>query len=39
MEALGKGEYLSEEVMAKLVATRVSKPDCEFNGWIIDSFP
>jgi len=25
--------------MAKLVATRVSKPDCEFNGWIIEGFP
>lgn len=39
IQALEKGELLSEEVMAKLVINRVSQPDCEFNGFILDDFP
>lgn len=27
-DALDKGEYLSEEVMAKLITNRINKPDC-----------
>jgi len=38
-EALNKGEYLSEEVMAKLVCNRLSEPDCRLNGYILSDFP
>lgn len=30
--AIEKGEWLDDEVMAKLVIQRLSEPDCEFNG-------
>lgn len=31
-EALVKGEFLEEEIMAKLVIARISHPDVEYNG-------
>jgi len=30
--AIEKGDYLDDEIMAKLIIQRMSEPDCEFNG-------
>jgi len=37
--AIEKGEWLDDEVMAKLVIQRLSEPDCEFNGYVLLDFP
>jgi len=38
-EALEKGEYLDDEIMAKLIIKRMIEPECEFNGCVLVDFP
>lgn len=35
---MGRGELVSDEVVADMVKVRISMPDCE-NGFILDGFP
>lgn len=37
--AIEKGEYLADELMAKLMIQRISESDCEFNGYVMIDFP
>lgn len=37
-ELMKAGKYVPDELIIKLIANRITKPDCE-NGYILDGFP
>jgi len=38
-EAMERGAWLDDGVMAKLVITRLEQPDASTNGWVLVNFP
>lgn len=38
-ECKEKGEVISDHLMTQIIATRLSKPDCTQNGWVLDGYP
>src|SRR5262244_1069128 len=37
-ETIGKGELVSDEILAEVIRTRTSQPDCN-DGYILDGYP
>src|SRR5215470_12094774 len=37
-ETIGKGELVSDEILAEVIRTRTSQPDCH-DGYILDGYP
>lgn len=38
-ESLEKGEPIPDEIILRLVDTRLRQSDCRVNGWVLDGFP
>jgi adenylate kinase len=38
-EAAEKGQPVPDEILLRLVDTRIKQSDCRMNGWVLDGFP
>jgi len=38
-EAMEAGEPIPDEIVLRLVDTRLRQSDCRVNGWVLDGFP
>lgn len=38
-EALEKGDPIPDEIILRLIDSRLRQSDCRVNGWVLDGFP